>query len=288
MICALSNIQMHRLKKRLGKIKRSIKQSSKLSFFYLRRKCRKSMRTLLFVRAATINNYTFVIICVKKTEYVDMAIDNANSLHFINSGHRFMIYADTVCNEAFRKLRHKLDYPSQMICTDIFGTALRPWQYYKLEALIDASRKGYILTDADEIWHHDPVINMEHVVMLVLSNPIKQNPVENSVALRLFADHNAVESKHYCTGFVYIPPRYMTEALANDMRKCVDILRTDPLDFLEDDKRIAIRRLADELGMNIALQHDYKGVIDTLKQSDGPKDRNILQSIYYGCKNGIN
>jgi len=259
-------------------------EARKPAMAFLKRKSRKMKR--LFGNEQG-KGYTFAITCVKKPVYIRMAIDNANSLHYLNANHSFVIYADAVCHEEFKRLRHKLDYPARVECHDDFGTVKGPWQYCKVETIIDAGRKGFVFTDADGIWHDEPRIDPEKITILVLAYAIKDKPLEKRTAEALFKEQGAVDLNHYVLGFLFVPPSMMTEALANDIQRFSGILLEDPLAFLESEEdRRTIHRLADELGVSIALQTHYKD-IRTLKQNDGPKSRELLQSLYYGCKNDI-
>lgn len=272
--------------KKIRDLERSTEESLQAFSFYSRRKIRK-LRRSLNKTGSHKTAYTFAITCVKKPEYVRMAIDNINSLNYLNEAHSFVIYADTACTHAFAREKCRLDYPLQTRCDDTFGVAGKPWQTYKVETIIDSSKKGFIFTDADGIWHDEPAIDPHKITILVLAHAIKDNPVEKKIAETLFKGQNAVGFNHYVSGFLSIPPALMTEALANDMRKFTRILLDDSLSFLakeEDQKNI--HRLAEELGVNIAIQANH-GAITTLKQTDGPKSREVLQSLYYGCNNGI-
>ena len=230
---------------------------------------------------------TFAFTCVKKPEYVRMAIDNINSLLYLNDSYSFIIYADTICSAEFERLKSRLDYKDRVICNNVFGETREPWQKYKVETIIDASRKGYTFTDADGIWHDEPIIDSSKITILVLARAISDDPVEKKVAETLFATEGAVNFNHYVSGFLSIPPAMMTGGLADDMRRFTGILLYDPLSFLKEERdRRNIHRVAEELGVNIALQKHHKA-IETLKKDDGPKSRSSLQSLYYGCNNDI-
>jgi hypothetical protein len=60
------------------------------------------------------NSYSFVILCVKKTAYADMAIVNINSLHALNPTHKFHIYCDTICADYLHSRTSSLDYPNMI------------------------------------------------------------------------------------------------------------------------------------------------------------------------------
>ena len=49
-----------------------------------------------------------------------------------------------------------------------------------------------------------------------------------------------------------------------------------------------MKRIAEEIGVNLAVQTLIpREKITTLKESDGPNDRHIMQSLYYGCINNV-
>lgn len=259
--------------------------------WYTRRKIRRSYRLLrkqfLKNESRATGQYDFAIVCVKRPAYVQMAMDNINSLHFLNEKHRLTIYCDQVCLEEFSRIRQFLDYPEKVRALDFFGKAEKPWQYYKIETLITASKSDQILVDADSFWYHEAQINREVITMLVLAYEIKSNPTESLVINELFKDCPAAKLKHYVSGFVSIPSRFMDSKLESNLRRRVTLLLDNPLDFLGESDRRNIRRLAEELAVNISIQLDYPGEIQTLKSNDGPKDRKIVQSLYYGCANQI-
>ncbi len=259
--------------------------------WYTHRKIRRSYRLLRRQfsknKSSTTDQYDFAIVCVKRPVYVQMAVDNINSLHFLNENHRLTIYCDQICLEEFSRIRHLLDYPEKVRALDFFGKAEKPWQHYKIEALITASKSNQILVDADSFWYHEPQINRKVITMLVLAYEIKSNPTESLVIGQLFKDCSTIKLNHYVSGFVSIPPQLMDSKLENNLRRYVTALLDNPLDFLGESDRQNIRRLAEELAVNISIQIDHLEEIRTLKSNDGPKYRKIIQSLYYGCANQI-
>lgn len=227
------------------------------------------------------NRYIFAILCVKRPEYVMMAIDNCNSLHMQNPSHTVYLYCDTVSYQEFRKLRHLLDYPKQVIAKDLYGFAPAPWQTYKIEALIDASLKHRVLVDADSLWHADPVIDANVVTFLVLNYQIHDNKEESELMQRMYPHTDWNDIDHFATGFVSIPKKFMTKSLQATLRRMYANIRRSV-------KNESLVRLVDELSINCAIQSCIpKSMIRTLKATDGPMDTTIVQSLYYGCSNHI-
>ena len=65
------------------------------TLFYFKRKAWKIVNSLNAKKR--LSPLSFAILCVKKTAYCDMTIDNANSLHILNPNHDFTIYCDDKC-----------------------------------------------------------------------------------------------------------------------------------------------------------------------------------------------
>ncbi len=270
---------MNRIKKILpAGIKNFLK--GVISFFrasvdLIKRRKRRFLRTFSKNSEA---GYSFAILAVKKTAYIDMAIDNINSLHYINPNHHVTLYCDTACLEYVSGKKDKLDYPQKVAIIDSYGKEDRPWQESKIDTLIDASRKGMILTDADGIWHEDPIVDPEKITMLVIVNKIKEKVDELQLVETLFKKEWG-DFTHYVTGFVSIPSRLMTEEVAADMRSFNALIFTEGK---------GLKRLSEELSINLALQSHYPAeLFSTLKDEDGPGSTSSLQSLYYGCLNEI-
>ena len=83
---------------------------------------------------------------------------------------------------------------------------------------------------------------------------------------------------HFVTGFVSLPTALYSEELAQ--------LTLEWTKKAFSDERL--KRISEEIGVNLAIQTLIpREKITTLKESDGPNDRNIMQSLYYGCVNEI-
>jgi len=219
-----------------------------------------------------------------------MAIDNANSLHFINPSYHFVFYCDQSCFAYLRGRLRSFDYPLMIEIKDVFGVGEMPWQKYKIETLIDASRNGYILTDADGIWHEEPTIIPDKINILTLAYRIGENKEEVLLAEKLFDHPEWSNFNHYVTGFIFIPVFFMTEKLAADLKNFVFVILNNDLSFIGEAGKInSLKRLAEELAVNFAIQNNYSTEqITVLKEEDGPGSDQKLQSLYYGCANHIN
>ena len=274
------------LKKNFKKLKHTARVYVDRSKDLKKRKLKKLSR--IFNKANGSQGYYFAILTVKKKIYIELAINNINSLHFINPSHRFIIYCDDVCFAEFYKKRKRLDYPGQVKAVNSYRNGGMPWQYYKIETLIEASKNGLILTDADGIWHHDPQISKDKMTLLVIAHQFKHNENEKKLITQYFKKDEWSDFYHYVTGFVSIPPKFMNDKLAEDLRKLNKMILECPFDFIsEQDKKEDMRRLSEELAVSFAIQINYPNDIFTLKTEDGPKNKNILQSMYYGCANRI-
>ncbi|NMB65946.1 MAG: hypothetical protein GYA16_13870 [Spirochaetes bacterium] len=88
---------------------------------------------------------------------------------------------------------------------------------------------------------------------------------------------------HFNVGFVFISPKI----LSDDFKVfCTSFI--NKLLSLKDDSIISntLFRVCEEITLSIAAQLFDKN-IQILKEYDGPNDTYLLESIYYGCKNGI-
>lgn len=271
----------------LKKIRRELKNwfNDKRTIF--KYKIRKYQR--IFSQRDT-NGHTFVILCIKKLVYADMVIDNINSLHFLNPHHKIIIHCDSLCEEYLISKKTKFNYLKQVSINNLYSVASEPWQYYKIESLIAASKQNAILTDADGIWHDDPVIDKGAITLLVSAHKIRENLNEKMLVDIVFKKPEWKEFNHYVTGFVSIPSHFMSEKLAIDMRTFNNKIFTSQLNFINDlNLKDKLRRLSEELSVNFSLQLNFPAEeFATLKKEDGPGNQKSLQSLYYGCCNSIN
>lgn len=252
----------------------------------MRRKWKKISR--IFFNFPPVDTYSFVILCVKNTAYVALAIRNINSLHYYNPNHKFIIHCDKICYDAFEKQKHRLDYGNRVEAINLFSDDNKPWQLFKIETLITASKNDQILIDADEIWHADPKIDRSKIIFQVLAYKIKSNAEESSLVSKLFGQPDWVEFDHFVTGFLSLPSKFMSEKLADDCRAYTKKVMENGLDFIAEEKRNDLRRIAEEICVNLAVQSNCaRDDITALKSADPKGDKNVLQSLYYGCANKI-
>lgn len=260
-------------------------------FSLLSRKIRVFYRKFKTPRADTQTNkepYMFAILCIKKSIYADLVVRQANSLHYFNPTHTFVVYADDICADALEKNRGKFDYPNQITVKRAFGVATLPWQIYKINMRIENARLGGIDIDADMVWHDDPVIDRTRPVMFAPARIFNENPAETAVILQIFKKPEWLSFTHFVSAFVSIPPKFMTEKLGEDARYCVKMMLENPLTFVpEQSERDEIHRCSEEIGICFALQSNYPGLTQPFKRDGGRKNKQVLEPIYYGSENRV-
>jgi hypothetical protein len=251
------------------------------------RKARKVSRFIFGHKNAQA--YRFAIVCVKRTPYAVLTINNINSLHYLNSSHEFVIYCDDTCETELQRLWHKFDYPKRVKINNVFKSTGKSWQYYKIETIIDASKNGMVLIDADGLWHKDPVVNKNKITFQVSPLKIKEKKEEFEIVKRVFNKPEWGEFRYYTSAFVSIPQRYMTDKVASDARNYLNILFNHDYNFLENQKeRDEQKRQSEQFAVNLALLTNYASdTFAVLKKEDGPKNRDFVQPLYYGCSNRI-
>ena len=264
---------LERIKLSLRLLYHAAKDSAAESSFWFRRKTRKWRRDNT---SADIKG-TLCILCVKRPAYVRLALKNINSLHFIYPGYRVRIITDDICAAVLDKLITNVDYSNLVEVINMFGSGNEPWQFQKVECLMEASRNGWILVDADTIWHGEPVTNPELVTLLVKAYDFGDNKDERAF-LAKNSMPQALSWPHFVTGFVSLPTSLYSDTLA---KLAMDWTRK----VFADDR---LKRISEEIGVNLAIQALIpRDKITTLKQSDGPNDKHIMQSLYYGCVNDV-
>lgn len=234
------------------------------------------------------NSYTFAILCIKKEAYVDLVIRQANSLHYYNPTHKFVVYTDNICSEVLEKNRSLFDYPNQITIKNAFENPTQSWTYYKMEMRIENSRLGGIDIDADMVWHGDPVIDRTRPIMFAPAFVFKDNEIQSEMILKLFGKPEWLPYTHFVSAFVSIPPEFMTEKLAKDAREYVKIMLEHPLDFISEQAvKNSIRRTSEEIAICLALQSNFPSLTIPLKKDGNKKNRELLEPIYYGCENEV-
>ena len=125
------------------------------AIFFCKRKLRKMGRR----RKSFPRKTTLCVLCVKRTEYALLTVKNINSLHYLDPGYRVIVMTDDVCAAALAGLAPKLDYPGMVEVINRFDKGAEPWQFQKVKCLMEASQNGWVLVDADTIWHSEPTID---------------------------------------------------------------------------------------------------------------------------------
>jgi hypothetical protein len=220
---------------------------------------------------------TFCILCVKRLAYVRLALRNVNSLHFLHPGYQVRIITDNICEATLNRTLARFDYPHMVQVVNRFGAKSEPWQFQKVRCLMEASRNGWILMDADTIWHGEPETDPHMATLLVKAYDFGSKDKEKD-----FLEKNnmsrALSWPHFVTGFVSLPPALYSDELAR-------LAMVWTRKVFADEK---LKRIAEEIGVNLAIQSLIpRDKITTLKESDGPNDTHIMQSLYYGCVNDI-
>lgn len=247
----------------------------------------KVLRSLLGTKQQ--DSHHFAVVCVRRKVYVDLAIRAINSLHLHNPHHHVTIFYDQSISQYLQQQWSKLDYPNLVQEKQLQVSSTQPWQYAKLEAVITASKNNWILFDADSVWYADPVIDTNTVTLLVKAYDFAENHTESEVLRRLFPKQSFTGASHFVTGFVSIPAKFMTKRFEAKLHDCVEKIFAHNLSFISSvTERESIRRLAEEIGICVALHLEYPELaVKTLKQTDGPGNKQVLQSLYYGCANQI-
>ena len=254
------------------------------SMFFLKCKFKKYYR--YFVKPNYENKVNLVTFCVKRTAYCDMIINNINSLHYFNPNHELTILCDKLCYKYLTEKKSKFNYSGKVKIVDNVYESDVPWQYSKVETLIYASSHDAVMVDADSMWHSDLIIDKDKVMFLVSAYKFKNAVREEEKELIKHFGFD-LNWNHYVCAFLYLPKKFLTEKLINDLRTYNDkIFNYYKLDGNENKSQI--RRLSEELGNNFAIQSNVPAeFITTLKKNDPFGDKNSLQSLFYGCLNQV-
>lgn len=256
---------------------------------YVGRKSRASLRR--FRPSDPKDGMTFGMLCIRRTVYVDLAIDSINSLHYHNSSHRVLLHVDPICLDAFNRAKSRLDYPHNVQAVLIEDNPEQPWPWTKIDLVLDMAKKGIPFVDADSRWHCDPapLLLGGEPMFLVVVNRFEENEMERKLIELWLKKPQWLRFLHYNTGFVYFPPGTFTEAfatLARELARRIPMVKQLP----KDGEKIygATSRICEEIALGLAAQELLESEhIRTLKVSDGLGDRRILESFYYGCLNGV-
>ena len=269
-----------RLSEQIHIIKDDIAQKIYSYIFLFKRKFKKH-----FVSNNYTNFITIGMLAIRRVDYVDLAIKSINSLHYYNRKNKVYLYLDDITFAYFQKRKKKLDFSEQVITKLINDNKNDPWQFTKLRVVLELSEKNIPFVDADSIWHDD-ISNyffFENTTFLVRINRFSENSNENNLITTILNKPEWKDFYHFNVGFVFISPKI----LSDDFKVfCTSFI--NKLLSLKDDSIISntLFRVCEEITLSIAAQLFDKN-IQILKEYDGPNDTYLLESIYYGCKNGI-
>jgi hypothetical protein len=266
-------------------IKRALDRAEE-SVFFLRCQIRKAARRYFFQRASSRTALPLGILCVKKTVYAEMAIRNVNSLHFLNPNHHFYIYCDDACFTYLQRHWPKFDYPDSVSLRLEFTHKAPIWQTLRLTALKLISEQGGALVDADSRWFSEPPERKDAIIFLSPAYFFKDNFEEAALLAEVLPRTEWESIVHYSSGYLFIPQKYVTPRLFSK----IQALQTTLIEAIKKKKLSQhLLRLVDEISLNVILQQlAKKGAVTALKAQDGPGDRQILLSYYYGCWNHEN
>lgn len=277
---------------KLSKIKNLVilkKQLDEVGFRVLRRRQKETARKRNYKPHPLSHSYRFCILTVKRTKYVDLAIEQINSLHFFNPYHVFDILCDSVCFKYLEENLHRIDYPDRIGKIKIVSEAKEPWQIYKIHALLHAIDVDGVLLDADMYWFSDPLIRQWKALLYTKAYDIKDVDRERRIVSNVFKHPEWNEFSHYVTALVYLPYRLCTQDIRSQLLKYTKSLTSNPYEFLSSAlDREAARRLAEEIAINLVLQSNLdEDQITTLKTHDWPGNTEVVQALYFGAMNQI-
>jgi hypothetical protein len=251
---------------------------------------RRSLRTWRSLRRGTSNgSLDLAMLCIRRPVYVGLALASVNSLHYHNPAHRVRLYVDSPCMAAYETLKKKLDYPRRVTPVVIDYDPATPWQFKKLEVVLDAFSRGIAFVDADSRWHTDPLplIDAHHVTFLVVVNTFRTVEHERIMLSEGLGHPDWLDLRHFNTGFIFVPQKMLTERMAERCRSLSrEIYRASDGPQFTAEQRGILKHTAEEISLSLAAQLEIGAErIRTLKTEDGPGNRRILESYYYGVLN---
>lgn len=264
---------------------RNIVNSIEESAFFLKAQFKKNYRKFFKTADLDIPSSPLAILCVKKTIYARMAIRNLNSLHYLNPNYKFILYCDQVCYDYFKKNWPQIDYPKSVkLELEFRDKPEEIWQSKRLKVIELITEKNGAIVDADSRWFGFPPTQKNTVYFLAPSHLFKDNPDEAALLKAALPKKNWEYMTHYASGFLYIPKKYGTKKLFIKISSLQDTLvRTIQKKKLSPH----LLRLVDEIALNVVLQEEVgEDKVKPLKKVEGPGNRHILLSYYYGCWSG--
>jgi hypothetical protein len=150
--------------------------------------------------------------------------------------------------------------------------------------------QGIAFVDADSRWHADPapLIGGSKAMFLVVVNAFGAVAWERALVERELQHAEWTDLLHFNTGFISIPSGLFSEDFA---AQCRGLMRQifnahDDPEFGQAQNRLR-RHTCEEVALSIAAQTCIGAArITLLKTSDGPGNRTVLESYYYGALHG--
>lgn len=269
-----------RLSEQVHNIKDTIDQTLNSYIFFLKRKYKKYFVSNNYTKSITIG-----MLAIRKFDYVDLAIQSINSLHYYNRKNKVHLYLDDITFAYFQKRKKRLDFAERVTTQLVLDYKDEPWQFTKLRVVLELSENNIPFVDADSIWHDDisNYFSYEKTTFLVKINRFFEHFNENNLITTILNKPDWKDLYHYNVGFVYISPKVLSEDFKSF---CINFM--NKLLSLKNDSVISnsLFRVCEEITLSIAAQL-FDNNITTLKETDGPGNTFLIESIYYGCKNGI-
>ena len=250
----------------------------------LKRNFKKLVREVVSQKESTIK-YTFSTICVNRVEYVDLAIDNINSLHYLNNSHKFKIYCDAVCFEYLQNNKKKLDYIQNVEFIKEWDKLDFPWQFAKIKLLEKyLGKEDIIFLDADIKWLNEPTISMDKVTFFIKEYNLSSSTRDMVFFNHLLPELNTKEIDHCNVTLLSIPKKFHSKDLVfnwMELAKKINSCSNVPNMSEADNKQM--NRLCEQMSASIVFQQMFKENVDVLQNDDKP----YIHSYYYGAINGI-
>lgn len=229
------------------------------------------------------------MLCIRRPVYVDLAVASINSLHYRNPSHRVHLYLDASCMAAYDALKRRIDYPRRVTPTLVDYDPATPWQFKKLDVVLEAFSNGFAFVDADSRWHADPLhlVDPARATFLVVVNLFRSVEHERLLVSDGLGHPEWLDFKHFNTGFIFVPRDLMTGRLTERCRSLArEIFRASDSLHLGAERSGILKHTAEEIALSLGTQLELGADgIRTLKTEDGPGHRRILESYYYGALN---
>ncbi len=272
------------VRKTMRQILRNIRRCLADLIFFIRRKSKKFSYNFQPIQPEQ-PSYTFSIICVKRTAYVPLAINNINSLHFHSPSHTVRLYCDALCFAEAQKMKRKLDYPQQVDIIRFWERVDYPWQYCELDVLrANKSLEDVYFVDADTVWLRSPQISSDKITFYVKDRLFRDSHNETVLMKQFFDRENYLNYGHYNTSLLALPKKFHSDKFIDTWLDFTQkILEIKYLPAVNEQNLTHLNRLAEQIGASLAVQINFNGEdIVTLQARGQPSN---LDYYYLGLKN---